>query len=172
MPAVSTQPSPAPRGMARFRLLVAAVVAMVLAAGYGGRAVWQRHRRVHREGQGAALLEALERRDASAARLLLERGADANACDARGYTALTKAIARLPSLTGTLLDHGANMEARDRNGRTPLLFAGTVASPGAMRILTARGANVNARDHHGETPLRFAVVLGNPSLVSALLARG
>lgn len=56
-----------------------------------------------------------------------------------------------------LCEAGANLEAKDRNGRTPLMLA-TQGTSNVERVKTliASGANVNARDKYGNTALIFA----------------
>ena len=50
-----------------------------------------------------------------------------------------------------LLDHGANANARDKNGRTPLLLTWRIE---IMRLLLDYGASVNAKDKEGMTLLK------------------
>lgn len=66
-----------------------------------------------------------------------------------------------------LIKHGAVVDARDKNGRTPLIEAGI--EPNAASELINAGANVNAQDNNGETPLMNSYV---PWLTRLLLERG
>jgi ankyrin repeat protein len=82
-----------------------------------------------------------------------------------------------------LLDAGAEVDARDHKGRTPLLrvlessqdedTANCVAYD-AARLLLGRGADVNAVDEDGRSTLGYACGLANPDedTVRALLAAG
>ena len=45
-----------------------------------------------------------------------------------------------------LLDSGAEVDARDGNGNTPLGFAAWAKSLGVVRLLTDRGANTDGID--------------------------
>jgi hypothetical protein len=54
-----------------------------------------------------------------------------------------------------LLDNGAQIEARDDSGRTPLLRA--VYHPDNVRFLLERGADINSQDDDGRTILHTAV---------------
>ena len=59
------------------------------------------------------------------------------------YTAI-----RAGDLAGlkSLLDHGADPNAKDNHEITPLMYAAEVGSPVEMRILLERHADVNARN--------------------------
>ena len=61
---------------------------------------------------------------------------------------------------------GANPNARDVGGRTPLFWA---EDPQVVSALIQAGADVNAKDNGGETPLFRA---RNPAIVSALIQAG
>ena len=57
----------------------------------------------------------------------------------------------------TLLDAGADIEACNRKGRTPLSFAaapsmGRPTKVGALKLLLRKGADVNHEDLNGNTP--------------------
>ena len=51
-----------------------------------------------------------------------------------------------------LLDHGADIEARDGNSNTPLMYS---SDYGVLKLLLMRGANVNAKSSSGWTALHF-----------------
>lgn len=74
----------------------------------------------------------------------------------RGWTPLMAACrTRNTSLVQELLDAGANPNAVNATGTTPLMFAKTVAfasgDMSVMDLLIAAGADPNAQDKHGLT---------------------
>ena len=73
-----------------------------------------------------------------------------------------------------LLDRGANTEARDNLGYTPLHQAAFWNTPLAIvAVLLDGGANIEARDDRGQTPLHIAAFFGErPAVISLLLDRG
>ncbi len=88
-----------------------------------------------------------------------------------------------------LLDAGADLEARDDLGRTPLFMAamgtlevGPIGSQPAQEahanhvtmaeFLCGRGAQVDVRANNGQTPLQMACVWGVTGIVEMLLERG
>lgn len=57
------------------------------------------------------------------------------------------------STVRVLLDRGADLEARDEEGQTPLIRAASYGQTDIFRLLLQRGANINARDKNGMTAL-------------------
>lgn len=114
---------------------------------------------VNQGGGWTPLGAALMSENMDVARLLIKRGADVNARDSDGRTALHCAMipqnkSVLP-MVKLLLDAGANV---NRSGlSTPLGLAAEWGLVDVARLLIARGANVNAKDREGNTPLVWAV---------------
>jgi len=69
------------------------------------------------------------------------------------------------------LDKGANVNAQDDMGRTPLHRA-VYRDKEIAEVLIAKGADVNARDETGSTPLHWAVVDGRRAAAEVLIAKG
>ena len=73
--------------------------------------------------------------------------------NAQGQTLLmAAAIYSWPKIVRLLLQHSANPNARDEQGRTPLHHAAT-HSLDSTKLLLAAGADVKARDREGESVL-------------------
>ena len=58
-----------------------------------------------------------------------------------------------------LLERGANAEARDREGSTPLHLASAFSDVHMVSMLAEHGADVKARDSEGGTALHTAAAL-------------
>lgn len=59
-----------------------------------------------------------------------------------------------------LIENGANIDAIDNNGDTPLSVASWSGSEHVVGLLLERGANVNDKNNDGATPLHQAVAQG------------
>ena len=83
----------------------------------------------------------------------------ATVTDQRRLTPLHYAVAaqRTPTrIMDLLLSNGADVNARDKNGVTPLHIAVALGKDRAARALLQRKANANIRDNNGLTPLHLA----------------
>ncbi|MBR1672834.1 MAG: ankyrin repeat domain-containing protein [Fretibacterium sp.] len=102
----------------------------------------------------------------------LDAGADANAKDNEGVTALMYAIAGNPnpSIVPLLLDAGADARAVDANGRTALMVAARAnRNPGVVAVLLSTGTDVNAKDKSGWTALMMAGAFNKNADIIAIL---
>jgi ankyrin repeat protein len=121
------------------------------------------------------IADAAMRRDAAAVRQLLKHGADVNAAQGDGMTALHwAAVHGDADMARMLMTAGARKEATTRNGTyTPLHLAARAGSASAVKALLEGGANANAATTSGgATPLHLAAAQGSVESVSALLAHG
>jgi ankyrin repeat protein len=114
------------------------------------------------------LMAAAEAGSVDAMKLLIERGADVNAKNTSGSTALIWSVTD-PKKVRLLLDHGADVNVAARSGRTALIIA-SFANPSAevVRMLLAKGANVAVMDQRKVTPLN-AATFGNDTATVRLL---
>ena len=123
----------------------------------------------------ASIADAVMRGDTSQVRLLLRQGADVNAAQADGMTALHWAATRGDAvLTKMLVAAGARVDAFTRNGNyTPLHLAAKSGRGAALKVLLAAGADVKAATTTGgATALHFAAADGDAETVTALLDKG
>jgi CubicO group peptidase (beta-lactamase class C family) len=67
---------------------------------------------------------------------------------------------------------GADLDARDPYGSTPLILATTFGRTEVARALIAAGADLSIADRHGSRPLHLAAFLGRVQILEALLERG
>ena len=102
------------------------------------------------QGETALMLT----RSEMAARILVDVGAEVNACDDRGWTPL------MATNWPFLLEHGADPNAADRNGETALIKAVQSADSDKVKWLIAGGADVSAKDSDGRSALDVANYYG------------
>jgi len=145
----------------------------------------------HGERVSTPLAIAASLRDVGAIRLLLEQKAKVEVNDSRNgrngiskYTALHCAIAPFVYLgepspgnawepcsrdsarpvpaVRALLEAGADLDAPDGMGRTPLMYAMLMGEPGVTRELLARGANPDLKNGQGKTAAELTPLYFRP----------
>jgi uncharacterized protein len=117
--------------------------------------------------------DAAMRRDGAEVRRLVQSGADVNAAQADGATALHWAAYHGDAgLAQVLLDAGALVAATNRNGSTPLWLASSQGDAAMIKALLAKGADVNESLPLGRRPLMLAARSGSVDAVRALLDGG
>jgi ankyrin repeat protein len=88
---------------------------------------------------------------------LLERGANVDAQDADGDTALHAAVKTGNlNILRSLLAKGAKVNTRSKLGATPLMWAGGYGQDEAARILMASGADTRLKDEQNRTAADWA----------------
>jgi uncharacterized protein len=119
------------------------------------------------------LVDAARRQDRAAVRTLLSQRADVKAVQPDGAGVLHWAAHWDDvEMAGMLIEAGADVNARNDLGVTPLLVASTNASAPMVDRLLAAGANPNVASVGGESPLLVAARAGNAAVVTSLLAKG
>ena len=117
------------------------------------------------------LLIAAQRDDGKRVMVLMLRGADPNARNAKRQTALHVALSQESERAlKSLLEHpGLDVNAINQAGETPLMLAALKGRVDWAESLLARGALVN---EPGWNALHYAASGPSPDLVSWLLAKG
>ena len=119
------------------------------------------------------LAAAAEAGNQEAVAAMIDRGADVDARQSDGTTALHWAAYRDDTaMAATLLKAGADPGATNAYGVQPLALAATNGNPSLVRMLLDAGADPNAATAGGETVLMSAARTGNLESVEALLAAG
>lgn len=67
-----------------------------------------------------------------------------------------------------LIANGANIDAEDIRGQTPVYWAAYFGNLSALIRLKIYGADLNKKDHRGKTPLRAAVKYGHQKVIDFL----
>jgi hypothetical protein len=128
------------------------------------------------------LLNATRRGECDAVSGLLKKGANPNARDEEGATALVRAalVCQPPVLT-QLLDRGADINAADEQGRTALMFAIERDPPDrdfarrqmdVIKLLLGRKANPAVKDADGNTVIHYAARQRNVDVLKLMLTLG
>jgi uncharacterized protein len=120
------------------------------------------------------LADAAMRSDQVAVKTLLEHGADPNAAQNDGMTALHWAAENGDvAMTRALLHAAANVNAATRiGGYTPLQVAAKNGHAAIVETLLAGGAHAGAADAYGTTPLMLAAASGSAQAVTAIIGAG
>src|SRR2546425_931101 len=137
---------------------------------------------------GAAISAAIGARCQACARLLVEKGAPANGVRPNGTLSspigstmggvLNDTAKRaMPELSQFLLDHGASLESRDREGFTLLMQAVLSMEPPPARDrmvewLLSKGVDPNAKNDRGDTAYQLAARVGIASTLDLLVKAG
>ncbi|RDW77988.1 hypothetical protein BP5796_05840 [Coleophoma crateriformis] len=101
--------------------------------------------------------------------LLLEKGAEIEAKDTYGRTALSYAASEgHEAVVKLLLEKGAEIEAKITYGRTAL----SGGHEAVVKLLLEKGAEIEAKDTHGQTALSYATNWGHEAIVKLLLEKG
>ena len=135
----------------------------------------------------ALVLDAVWSGRLEAARLFVDKGANVNVRRepvevykiAGGDTPLMMACKQTHTeqMISFLIEKGADVNAKDNDGKTPLMFASEGARVTAVNLLLSKGARVNEKDNEGRSALLFATYAWNdgkedPEIADTLLKHG
>ena len=123
--------------------------------------------------ENASLIEAARAGDRAAVKTLVQKGANVNAAEGDGTTALHWASYRDDvEAADVLIKGGAKVNAANDLGVTPLWTASLNGSSAMVRRLLQAGANPNLALLAGETPVMVASRSGAAEVVEQLIAKG
>jgi ankyrin repeat protein len=127
---------------------------------------------------GATLSAAVAARCDVCVRLLVEKGAPADAVRPNGGSVLNDSVKRaMRDLSQFLLDHGASLQSTDREGFTLLMQAVLSVAPRVDRDrmvewLLSKGVDPNAKNDRGDTAYQLAARVGIASTLELLVKAG
>ena len=107
-----------------------------------------------------ALMGACQKGNVEAINVLLNAGADSNITDTKGLTWIHHAACGICSKATlqVIIDHGANVNATNKNSVTALILACGVGNVEAINALLNAGADHNIADTEGHTVIHYAVI--------------
>ncbi|XP_051818451.1 putative ankyrin repeat domain-containing protein 19 [Antechinus flavipes] len=114
-------------------------------------------------------MKAIQCEEVECATLLLEHGADPNIGDGNNNALHYVAFFQNVDMTAKLLHYKADIDAKNKEGLTPLFFAIRAKKFDIAEFLLKNGANVNALDGYKRTTLMVAVSMQFTEMVSLLL---
>lgn len=123
---------------------------------------------------GATLFDAVEEGDTKRLRRLIRQGADLEAQNGDGETALFLAasVGDYDAIR-ILIESGAEVDARSKfSSATALMAAAQNGDRDALRLLIRSGADVNARKRDETSALMMSAMFGHKACIEDLIAAG
>ena len=115
------------------------------------------------------LLIAAKNGDINSVKVLIERGADVDARNWLGRTALHEAVLyKHIEIAKMLIENGADVDAKDKWERTALHAAAKEGTIEIAKILIEKGADVDAKDIDGWTAQEIAMKNGHYQIVELI----
>ena len=120
------------------------------------------------------LANAVTAGDVERVRYLVDHGANMDARDGDGYTALGNAVRfNYAPIANVLIEHKADTNTTDLSGWTPLMYAAWSDSPELATLLIAHGARSDfTGERQGLTPLAIAAQNGKSKAAAVLIDAG
>jgi hypothetical protein len=120
----------------------------------------------YEEVESQDLFQSIERGKITAVERYVAEGGDLELRNERGQTLLMAAVCHSwPKIVRWLLEHSANPNSRDPQGRTPLHYAAS-SSIDSIKLLLAAGADAKARDNQGKGVLNQWSYRANQILIA------
>jgi len=136
-------------------------------------ALWLVSTACYADAVDPALVGAVKQSNTAAIEKLIKSGADVNATEVDGTTALDWAVSHDDlKMVELLIKAGANIKAVNRYGVSPLSIAANDASAAVVDRLLKAGADPNTASPEGETVLMTAARAGKTDVVKMLYAAG
>jgi len=111
-------------------------------------------------------------KDHHAAPLLVLLGANVNAKNNDGFTALSlAAYYGREGLAQLLIDNDAEINTKNNSGRTPLYWAARQGHKGLLQLLISNGADLHEKDNWGYNPITAAANWGHKEIVEILISK-
>ncbi|EEY65793.1 uncharacterized protein PITG_03318 [Phytophthora infestans T30-4] len=126
-------------------------------------------------GKGSPLHAAVHNGQLGMVNYLISKGADANLCNHKGRRPLhvVKQSIDMAQIIQSLIDAGADIDAAEKHGLTPLMFMCSRVSLEGSATLLALGADAHrVAWSNGFSALEFAVKSGRTELVELCLSKG
>lgn len=126
-----------------------------------------------KNGGGTPLMTAALFGRANLAKRLLAAGADVNARNDSGWTALKIAVLRRKQeIIKVLLGAGADTTVKDERGNSLLIDAATLGDIALVNHFAAAGVDINAGNKDGWTALVYVACGSDTEMLKALIAAG
>lgn len=119
----------------------------------------------------ADLVSAAKHNDILATMYALDHGAEIDATDDLGFTALMYTARRTElTLFDLFIERGADVNVRNNAGATAIFVAARNGNIQAVARLIAAGADLTIQNHNGQTAYDVAVIYQKP-MIAALIKR-
>lgn len=117
---------------------------------------------------------AAQQSEADCVKYYLQHGGNIRNQNAFGRTPLHNAVRIVGDIAVVkiLLNAGAELEARDHDGRTPLALSAGLYHVDCLELLAGHGGKINTRDRLGMTPLHLAAKQPNIESATCLVKLG